>query len=833
MPHMADAGRPALLEEARQRVKQDILGGATAAGALANFTAYVDGEVRRFAGSKPALPAAMIAVGGYGRRHLCPYSDVDLLIVFGGAVGAAEQRFLRDVLHPLWDAGFVVGHQVRELDELEQPDTGNPEFLVALTDARFLAGDERIFARATDVVRAPRARAMTLEALSGLIDARYATFSETLYQLEPDIKESPGGLRDVAAARAITALTDPAILLRGREDERRLAQAEELLLRIRALLHLARRRNDNVLRHEVQETMAATLGYAGSSAQQQVETLMADYFRHARVVVRALERVRRTAPAPVGINLGRSLAGIRFVDERQAAREPGTWLGAFAAAVESGTNVADETLDLIRRHAGGTGVADLLPAAVDREALLRFLRPRPGLYARLSEMHDCGLLGRLLPPFAAITHRVVRDFYHKYTVDEHTLQAVRTLERLAGNDPPHPRFAALLREIAAPELLVLAILLHDVGKWRDGDHDVESVRLAEALFGQLGLPETARDNVLFLIRHHLAMAQVAFRRDTEDPEIVRDLARLVGTEDRLKQLCLITLADVAAVSPDTLTKWKEELLWRLYVDAYHHATVAYGDDLIDRTDAAVAECIERCPADLGATEVAAFLEGLPRRYLDLFDRRTVYSHARLARDIHADEVHVRLVAGHAAWDLTVVTLDKPMLFANICGVLSSFGLDILRGHAMTSTSGLVLDVFQFTDSERFLAANPGAVDVVVHTIEDVIAGRSTAAERLRGRREGLWRRRPLAGVAPIVRADGHASRRYTVLEIVAADEPGLLHRISHGIASEGCAIDLVLIATEGQRAVDVFHVTKHGAKLTTAEQEGLAAHLQGLLKENE
>jgi [protein-PII] uridylyltransferase len=604
------------------------------------------------------------------------------------------------------------------------------------------------------------------------------------------------------------------------------------LLRVRALLHLARRRNDNTLRHEVQEAIAASLGYRGSSPGQQVEGLMADYFRHARVVARTLERVRRTAPTPVGVNLGRTRDGIRFIDERQAASHPATWLGAFAAAIDTGAHVADETLDLIRRNVPRCSVSDLVPAAEDRAALLRFLRPRAGLYARLSEMHDCGLLGRLLPPFAAITHRVVRDFYHKYTVDEHTLQAVRNLERLTDAEPPQPRFAALMRETDAPELLVLALLLHDVGKWRDGDHEVESVRLAEELLGGLVLPEPTRETVLFLIRHHLAMSQVAFRRDTEDPEIVRDFARLVGTEDRLKQLCLITLADVAAVSPDTLTKWKEELLWRLYVDAYRYATVEYGDDLIDRTQAAVAECIERRPPDLGAAEVAAFLEGLPRRYLQLFERRTVYEHVRLARDIHPDQVHMRLTAAEAAWELTVVTLDKPMLFANICGVLSSFGMDILRGHAMTSTSGLVLDVFQFSDGERFLAANANASEVILHAIEDVVAGRSTAADRLRGRRHGLSRRKPVAAVAPIVRVDGQASRRYTVLEIVAPDEPGLLYRISHGIAAGGCAIDLVLIATEGHRAVDVFHITKNGAKLTAADQEVVAADLQRLLDED-
>src|SRR6516162_4039513 len=180
MAKMANAGPAALLEEARQRIGQDIFGGATAAGALAHFTAYVDRETRRFAASGPTLPAAVIGLGGYGRKHLCPYSDIDLLVAFEGAVGHAEERFLRDLLHPLWDAGFVVGHQVRELPELAEPETGNPEFLVALTDARFVAGHEETFARAVAAVRTPRTRAVTLTALSALVDARYATFSGTL-----------------------------------------------------------------------------------------------------------------------------------------------------------------------------------------------------------------------------------------------------------------------------------------------------------------------------------------------------------------------------------------------------------------------------------------------------------------------------------------------------------------------------------------------------------------------------------------------------------------------------------------------------------------------------
>ncbi|HEY2432977.1 MAG TPA: HD domain-containing protein [Vicinamibacterales bacterium] len=824
----------AALEDARRTLGRDIIAGDGGASVLRRYAAAVDREIQRLyaAANGDALSVALIALGGYGRHHLCPYSDIDLLVLFGGAIGAAEERFLRDLLHPLWDAGLVVGHQIREAGELAALEDDNPEFLLAVCDARHAAGDAALCRRLREAWDRPRTRARVLAALSELMETRHAQFAHTLYQLEPDVKESPGGLRDISAVRTIAEACDPSLLRRNEDDAARLDRAENFLLRIRALLHLERRRNDNVLSHELQEKIAGELGYPGQSPRQQVESLMADYFSHARGVARTLDRVRRTAPAPVGVNLGRTADGVRFIDEARAGRQPDVWLSAFQAAIDAGVAVADETLDCIRRHADGVSFAGLFPTAERATALLAFLAPRAGLYARLSEMHDCGLLERMIPPFRGVTCRVFRDFYHKYTVDEHTLQTIRNIERLVSHPEARPRFSGLLRELDAPEQLVLSLLLHDVGKWRDEDHAVESVRMAEGLLDQLQLSPRATETVLFLIRHHLRMSQVAFRRDTEDPEIVREFAALVGSEERLKLLCLMTLADVDAVSPETLTPWKEELLWRLYVDTYNTLTLQYGDDLIERTQSMVAACVERRPPDLEAGEIAAFLEGLPKRYLQLFDRRAVYEHVQLARDIHPDEVHLRLVRAETAWELTVVTLDKPMLFANICGVLSSFGMDILRGHAMTNPNGLVLDVFQFADAERFLALNPGASEAVLHALEEVVAGRSNVADRLRGRLRGL-RRRPLPRVDPIVRIDGTVSRKYSVLEIVLPDDFGLLYRISRAISEQGCEIDLVLISTEGHTAIDVFHLTRRGAKLTSAEQEALKSFLQRTLEDNE
>jgi [protein-PII] uridylyltransferase len=229
-------------------------------------------------------------------------------------------------------------------------------------------------------------------------------------------------------------------------------------------------------------------------------------------------------------------------------------------------------------------------------------------------------------------------------------------------------------------------------------------------------------------------------------------------------------------------------------------------------------------------DIARFLEGLPRRYLRLFDSDAIFRHVRLARNIKPDEVHVSMEQKGTAWELTVVTLDKPYLFSNISGVLSSFGMDILRGHALTSPGGLVLDVFQFADSERFLELNPGAREQVFSVLDEVVSGRGSVTDRLRGREGSLFNRRPRR-ITPVVHADNTSSKRYTIIDIIADDELGLLYRISRAMSQNGCDVDLVLITTEGRRAIDVFHITKSGRKLSDAEQAELSAHLQRVLED--
>jgi [protein-PII] uridylyltransferase len=831
----------AALDAARQELIASTERGEGGRQALARLSDGVDEILRDLVGAastRTKTPIAVCALGGYGRRALSLHSDIDLLLLVGGRIGRPEERFVKALLHPLWDLKLTVGHHVRELDDFDRLETDNPEFLLALMDVRQLAGDRALFDRFDAVLQtsSDHWHPHILDALILLTDQRHSEYNDTLYQLEPDVKDGPGTLRDIWATRTILKLAGEPRHAAAVSAPDRLQDAEEFLMRVRSGIHLDTGRNINVLSYELQEKAAERLKYSEPDGRRRAEALMTDYFRHARTVTRVLGRVRRASkPAPatpirfIGENLIWVVEGITFADKAEAVAHPLSWLNAFEAAVSRNVPVADEALALMEREVSQYTPDTFLPNLVQKQRFVQFLRPRPGLSARLAEMRDCGLLGTIFPEFEEISCRVTRDFYHKYTVDEHTLITIRNVERLLNN----PRFGPVLRELLEPELLVLALLYHDVGKAREGDHSVVGAQMAAVMMERLQLDEGARHTVDFLIRSHLKMSRIAFRRDTEEPEVVKQFASLFGTEEQLKMLCLLTLADVGAVSPETLTSWKEELLWRLYVDAYNQMTIGYGDEIIDRKEADVAALQAGRPDDIPETEMARFLEGLPRRYLILFTPDAIYRHVRLSRDIKPDDIKFVLGKKAAVWELTVVSLDKPFLFSNISGVLSYFGMDILRGHALTSLTGLVLDVFQFMDRDGFFELNSQSGEQFDRTLRDVMAGQSDVRAMLTNKeRSVLFRRTPMVRRTPVIYFDNEHSQRYTVLELVADDAPGLLHRVSRVISEHGVDVDLVLISTEGQKAIDVFHITRGGAKLTEDAEAALKADLERMLKES-
>ncbi|MEO7273836.1 MAG: hypothetical protein ABIX28_08485 [Vicinamibacterales bacterium] len=523
-----------------------------------------------------------------------------------------------------------------------------------------------------------------------------------------------------------------------------------------------------------------------------------------------------------------ALDGIRFSDPDAAAAAPSIWVDAFRAAVAHGRAVSPDATLCIQENLERSTPDDFVATELDRKAVLDLLGPKPGVSARLLEMAECGLLERMLPELQQIHRRAAPDAFRRYAAGVHAVLPIRRLEMLRNpTSPARARFTGLLEELRSPELLTLALLLHDVGTRRDHGHARESLRLAQPAIDRLQLQPAAAETLRFLIRHHRQMARVAFRRDAGNPEVLSRFATLVGSEELLKMLCLVTLIDIESISPDALTPWKEDRLWRLYTDASVQLALGPANGA-GQQDAGLAVAMAGRPDDISDTELVRFVTGLPRAYLSVFGLSTIYGHLRLARGILPHEVHASLEQHGDVCGLTVVTLDKPFLFSNIAGVVSYFGMDIHRGQVMTTPEGLVLAVFEFSDAEGFLAKQRDAPRQIHRMLEAVVAGSIDMAVLLRDRDRALPPAHGASG-AQSIHLDNTQSDDETVLEIVADDAPGLLYRITRVIADAGCAVGLALVSTEHGKAVDVLHITRERRPLTETDQAGLQQALETVL----
>jgi [protein-PII] uridylyltransferase len=432
----------------------------------------------------------------------------------------------------------------------------------------------------------------------------------------------------------------------------------------------------------------------------------------------------------------------------------------------------------------------------------------------LRAMHETGVLRAVFPELAQIECLVIRDFYHRYTVDEHTLISIQVLEELRGTkDSAALRFAELLSEMEDPASLLCALLFHDVGKaTQNGGHAEASLRIAEPALERIRMPQAHRDLVAFLIRRHLEMSAVMNSRDLQDPATARDLAERVQTVERLKALTLITYADISAVNPSALTPWRAEVLWQLYLVTYNELTRELETDRIPM-------------AASDAPEKQVFLAGLPTRYARTHTADEIQTHLAMDATCRQRGVAVALVRREAAWRLTLVARDRPFLFASVAGTLSSFGMNILKAEAFANRQGTILDTFTFADPSRTLELNPTEIERLRTNIERVVLGRLDVRQLLRHRPKASPPSRD-SRVRPTVSFNSEASDSATLIEIVAQDRAGLLYDLASAISSEGCNIEVVLIDTEAHKAIDVFYITADGHKVAGERLEKLAAALR-------
>ncbi len=771
-----------------------------AAAMLAARTALVDKLVRDRWAEMPR-DVTLAAVGGYGRAELFPCSDIDLLIL---TRDEPSQRAIKEplslLLRDLWDMGLRVSQSVHTPLDCNRIDNTNAELTVSLLDRRYLAGDESLF----KLIKDPRPELG--KDIARLTKERHLEYQNTIYHLEPNVKDAPGGLRDMQVLRWLAKL--------GAGDETSPPDTA-VLFEIRCFLHYLAGRDDNRFTFERQDEITKLIGAAS------VEDLMRRYYRAVRGIARLANRrldrfeakgsslfaqfrdkTSRLSNADFSIVRGELFLKSSNVVET----DPAIVIRLFEFLATHGIPLAGNTMERLENSAETFGKwAQQQPKLL---AAFRHALAQPHASGALRAIHECRLLEAVFPELLEMEALVIRDFYHRYTVDEHTLVAITNVLNLRGmaGDP----FAELAAETQDLDLLAIALLFHDVGKGTpDESHVIVSVRIAEPALRRVGISDRAWEIVKFLIAAHLELSAAMSGRDLSDPEIVRDLAARVGTVERLRLLTLLTWADISAVNPTAMTPWRRQLLWKLHM--------LLNAELTRELSARVAP-----PEDVGTPEMRAFLAGLPPRYLRIHNQAEMQEHLRLSHSGGEKGIAVSLVRTEV-WTLNVVADDRPFLFASAAAGISSFGLNILKAEAFSNAQGKVIDTFAFADEHRSLDLNPEEVQNVVKTVIKAVRGEVSMEQLLQRRPKVKPDARVLASAR--VAFNNDASPNSTLIELLTQDRPGLLCDLATVISKRGGNIEVVLVDTEARKAIDVFYVTKNGAKLTDDEARDLVDEL--------
>jgi len=821
-------------------------------------------------------PLALVAIGGYGRGELNPHSDIDFMFLHDGQIAAGKplpylSRLIDGVLYPLWDVGLKVGHAVRSIDDCVNVANADMQSKTSLIEARFIIGEEALFARFQKTLVnkcvagfEDKYIAMRLEDQS----ARRAKFGNSACMQEPNIKNGCGGLRDFQnllwmaffkyRTRSLRELEQQDFV--GEAERRQLEAAYDFLLRTRTELHYHANRPLDVLGKNLQPAVAHNLGYRDRSPSKRIEKFMRDLYTHMRniyLITRTLEQRLALLPvAPSRLSLRAWLPqrrrepeivdGFKFINgeihatsDRIFRDSPRRLMRVFLHAQQRHQALHPDLAQLIRSQLSLVD-RDFLNDEQVAETFLTILERRGEVAPILRAMHEVNLLGKYIPEFGRLTCLVQHEFYHQYAADEHTLVCLEQLDRVwEAKDEPYKNYAPLFQSLERPGLLYLALLLHDVGKaerHKQGKHAEASAALAMRAAKRLRLDSTATQILRIIVENHLVMASISQRRDLDDPAVVRQFARQIGTPEALNLLTLLTFADSQGTSDKLWNGFKDALLWDLYARAMPLLTG--GTEFIRAGEAQreslLQEVRELAPAELSEEELQAHFAALPARYFQIHTAAEILDDLALTHRFLSRQV---LEEGKAwspltAWQdepnrgynlVKVCTWDRAGLFSKIAGSFSATGLNILGAQIFTRADGVALDTFFVNDAATGNLATREQHDKFDRLLDRVLTGEEVDLPVLirhhivaRPKYQAYTGER----IPTQIRLDNEASETRTLIEIETEDRLGLLYTISQTLAELALDISAARIVTERGAAIDSFYVRElDGSKVVSIERQ--------------
>jgi [protein-PII] uridylyltransferase len=839
--------------------------GATGFETAAALTALTDQTLSALWESVPHNSkrlGAVIALGGYGRCEMCPHSDFDLMIVFADEESKrAGSDSAQHFLHALWDVGFDIGHSVRTIGDCIRLYQTDVDVWASVLESRYVCGSTQVLDAYAEAMLQAVDRGRDLKFVNSVLEGiaeRHKKYGNSVRLLEPNIKNSAGGLRDLHSLLWIYRATDTEYFggapfrnahsacremftlfeaggLITRDESNEAIEALNFLLRIRHEMHYGSQTIRDNLEFATQREIARGLGYMMDADElRNVERFMRDYFLHARVIYKMNQRLTQ--------NFRRGTSAFRrmlqkevILDDLYLLRDGTVWLrnaaveftspaGILSAFYWSAVHSAEIDPVLLTRIAKASHASALFTPALrqDPEVTSRFrdiMSLRKNAASSLRSMNDCDILGALIPQWAKLVAYVQHSMYHFYTVDAHTLLAIERAEEL---DAHMGLLGTVFQSLTRRDLLYFALLLHDIEKPSGiSGHDVRGADTAVEVLRALGVDDPFGDTA-FLIRNHLVMEQTAFRRNFHAPETIAEFASMFSRQEQLDLLFIVTYCDLSAVNRNVWSSWKESVLEELYLRTKQFLERSGAKHTTHTEELRMALVKSLAPLFSKEDITAHFAAFDNDAYVHAFTADEIERHIRSLREPEPSGIAVSFDAGPSYTAMTVITADRPSLLAMLCGVLTANDANIIDAHIFTRTDGIVIDRFRMVDGATKEPLKPWQTEKIVIDVNDVLNGTETL-EKLFEKHHRRWKRRPKPLIHPNIRIDVryHNADNYTIVDVYGPDMTGFLYKVTQVLSKFGLVIHFAKIGTRGDGIVDSFYVADADGRAVEDKEQRL------------